>query len=248
MKKILKLALASSLATATVLNADTIGFEVGAGYWNSKTTGTIQKGTTNIDLENDLGYGSSNGVNTFYALIEHPVPLVPNFKIQQTNLSDNATAIAPKIINFNGKTFNLNDSIASSYKLDQTDFIAYYEVLDNWVNLDLGLNIKYIDGSIQLDTTTTHASETFDAYIPMLYAKAQADLPFTGFSVESEINYIGYSGSSFYDFKAAAQYETEIGFGVEAGYRQMKLKIDDLDDFNSDIKVNGIYASVFYHF
>lgn len=249
MKKLLStISLVSVMGFTTTASADFLGFEVGAGYWNAKTSGNIQKGTTNIDLENDLKYGGSNGTNTFYALFEHPVPLLPNIKIQQTNLSDSSQGTLTRALNFNNKTFTLGANVSSSLKLNQTDFILYYEILDNWVNLDLGFNVKYIDGSVELNSPTTNAKEDFSVYVPMAYGKAQFDLPFSGLSAKSEISYIGYKANQFYDFKAAFQYEHSLGLGAEIGYRQIQLKIDDLDDFNSDITFSGAYVSVFYHF
>ena len=248
MKKLLTTVSVLTAISLTSVHADFIGFEVGAGYWNAKTSGNFQKGTTKIDLEDDLNYGGSNGTNTFYAVFEHPVPLIPNIKIQQTNLTDSSQSTLSKAINFNNENFVINSDVQTSIKLNQTDFIIYYEILDNWVNLDLGLNVKYIDASVELNSITTNATDDFSVYIPMLYGKAQFDLPFSGLSAETELSYIGYSGNSFYDAKVALQYEYSLGFGAELGYREIKLKLDDLDNFNSDIKFSGAYVSVFYHF
>jgi outer membrane protein len=237
-----------SLASLTQVSADFIGFEAGAGYWNAKTTGSFQKGTTSIDLEKDLGYGSNNGTNTFYALFEHPLPLIPNFKIQHTQLDESSSSTVSRSLNFKGTNYAASTQVNSSYDLTQTDFIAYYEILDNWINLDLGLNIKYLDGSVELNSIAANTREDFSVYIPMGYAKAQVDLPFTGFSVESDLSYIAYSSNHFYDAKIGVQYETSMGLGAELGYRQLQLKIDDLDDFSGDITTKGVYASLFYHF
>lgn len=250
MKKILTTVSLISMIGITTANADFLGFEAGIGYWNAKTTGDFQKGTTSIDLENDLKYGNSNGTNYYYALFEHPVPLIPNIKIQHTKLDESSNGIINRNLNFNNQTFIVNSQVTSSYDLTQTDFIAYYEILDNWINLDLGLNIKHLDGKVTLSAPAfnTNVSEDFSIYIPMGYVKAQFDLPFTGLSLESELSYIGYSSNHFYDAKVGLQYETSYGLGMEAGYREMQLKIDDIDNFYSNITVSGAYLSLFYHF
>lgn len=246
-KSLFIIALFSTVGLAS-LNADFIGFEAGASYWNSKVSGDFKKGTTNVNFKDNLGYNDSTGTNVFYAQFEHPIPFIPNIRIQQTNLNDSANSAINNNINFAGQTFSASSSVSSKYKLNQTDFVFYYELLDNWVNLDLGLNVKYIDGEISLATSTISAKETFDTYIPMAYIKGQFDLPFTGLSAEAELNYIGYDGSRFHDVKVGIRYETSIGLGAEVGYREERIKIDDLKDFNSDIKFSGAYASLFYHF
>lgn len=247
MKKKLFSLVAASIVSTTALNADFLGVEAGVSYWNSDITGNFQKGSTSVDLENDLGYGSDN-TNFFWASFEHPIPLIPNFKVQYTDISSSANGTLNKSIDFAGQTYSASTNIGSSIDLKQLDLIAYYEILDNWVNLDLGVNVKYIDGSIAVSSSTVSSKESFDVYLPMLYGKAKFDLPFTGLSAFTDLSYIGYSGSSFSDFKAAVSYESALGLGAHLGYRYEQIKIDDLDDFNSDIKIDGFYASVFYHF
>ena len=152
-----------------------------------------------------------------------------------------------KNITFDGTTYN--GSIKSELTLDQTDIIAYWRILDNWINVDIGFNIKTINGNIKLEATgSTTTDKDFSATIPMLYAKGRFDLPFTGLSAEADISYISYSGNKFTDFKAGVVYQTSFGLGATAGVRTENLKIDDIDDFSSDLTISGAYIGAFYHF
>jgi len=249
MKKII-LSTVVIAALSTVANADFLGAEVGYAVWSPSLTGTIKGNSAidrNIDLENDLGYGDRENNSFFWASFDHPLPILPNIKVQKTNYT--TSNLSNKTVTFDGKTYTGN--VASSLTLDQIDAILYYRLLDNWVNLDLGLNIKTIDGNIKLSSSTSTPTPTdkdFNAIIPMLYAKAKFDMPFTGLSVEADCSYIGYNGSKFTDMKAALIYESPIGLGINAGYRSENLVLDDIDDTNTDIKINGFYAGVFYHF
>ena len=122
-------------------------------------------------------------------------------------------------------------------------------MLDNWINLDFGINAKYLNASFSMDSATQSAStKDLNYVVPMLYAKAKFELPLSGLSVESDISYISYDSSAFYDVKGGVSYETTFGLGATAGYRAEKLKIDDISDFNSDIDIKGFYAGLFYHF
>ena len=242
-KNIVLLSLSAILALGA--SADTFGLEMGAAAWASKTSGNIEYKGDSIDLEKDLGYEDLN-TNFIWASFEHPIPLIPNIKIQHTKIEDTASKISN--VTFDNKTFSGN--VSSSLQLNQTDFIAYYELLDNWVNLDVGINGKFIDASVSVkDSATTPASnKNLEYIIPMVYAKARFDLPFSGLSAETDLSYISYEDSEFYDFKGGLLYETSFGLGATAGYRMEKLQLDDISDVNSNIEIKGAYAGLFYHF
>lgn len=243
MKRNILLSLIASLAINA--NADTLGLEVGAAYWNAQTSGNVEYKGSSIDLEKDLGYGDLN-TNFIWASFEHPIPLIPNLKIQHTQIDDSSSKSAN--VTFDNKVYS--GTVSSSIKLNQTDFILYYELLDNWVNLDLGINGKYFDGSIDISDSLSTTSSTKDLtyVVPMAYAKVKFDLPFSGLSVESDLSYISYSGSKFYDFKGGLNYLTSFGLGATAGYRTEKIQLDDVSNVYSDIEISGAYAGLYYHF
>ena len=249
MKKIVLSSIAAILL-ASSLNADFIGAEAGYAIWNSSLSGDIKKGSGSLDFENDLGYGSSQTNSFMWAYIDHPLPLLPNFKIQKTNYSDDASGRLDKNVTFDKKNFTINENVSSSITLDQIDFIPYWRILDNWVNLDIGLNIKMIDGNVEVsskDTIKTTDAD-FDVILPMLYTKARFDLPLTGLSLEADASYVSYDGNKFSDLKAGIVYETTIGLGATVGYRQQNITLDDIDDIYGDLTIKGAYAGIFYHF
>jgi len=243
-KKIILSVVCASLLSLSA-HADFLGAEAGYAVWGSSTSGNIQGGSSadsNIDIEKTLGYDSTAVNGFFWAYLDHPLPLLPNIKIQHTNLKDDASKVVTSAVQFDGNTYNAK--VGSEITLNQTDVIAYWRILDNWVNVDLGFNLKTIDGNIKLNTT----SKNFKATVPMLYAKGRFDLPFTGLSVEADISTISYSGNKFTDFKAGLVYQSSLGLGANLGVRTETLKIDDIDNFNSNLTVSGAYLGVFYHF
>jgi len=243
MKKIILSTVCASLLAISA-QADFLGAEAGIATWSSSMSGDIQDGSTSIDVEKDLGYGSSTTNSFFWAYLDHPIPLLPNVKIQQTNYTDDASNKINTKIEFNNKEYTVDTNVKSEITLDQTDVIAYWRILDNWINVDLGFNLKTIDGSVKINET----NKSFNATIPMLYAKGRFDLPFTGLSAEADMSYISLSGNKITDMKAGIVYQTSFGLGATAGVRTENLTIDDVDDFNSDITISGAYAGVFYHF
>ena len=121
-------------------------------------------------------------------------------------------------------------------------------MLDNWVNFDIGVEAKGIEGNIKINNETKHIDEDFSITLPLAYAKARFDLPFSGFSVEADMATVSYSGNSLTDTKAAVVYESSIGLGAIAGYRNETLKLDDIDNNDVNIVISGMFAGMFYHF
>jgi outer membrane protein len=238
------------LLCSSVAQADFVGFTVGGAMWNHQPSGDFSYSesgvATDIDFEDTLGL-STDAEGFFWLSFEHPVPFLPNLKLQQTSLSSEGSEMVTQNIGFGDLTFT--GKVDSSISLNQTDIILYYEFLDNVVSLDAGLNIKKIDVEFKLSTTLAgeeSVSETL--YVPMLYVAGRADLPLTGLYLGGSGSLISAQGSSFSDYQFNVGYESSIGLGVEGGYRILSIKIDDVADINTDFKFDGAYLGLFYHF
>jgi len=46
----------------------------------------------------------------------------------------------------------------------------------------------------------------------------------------SEGDYVSYDGNTLYDAEVGLRYTFLLGLGLEAGYKTMKLKLNDVDD------------------
>ena len=250
MKRLLLSCVAASMLV-TVSNADMLGFEVGYAAWAPSLTGDIKDGGDKVDFEKDLGYGDSEANSFFWAYFDHPIPLLPNIKIQRTNYSDSARGTATLNTTFAGQTISTLGTYDSELTLNQTDLIPYWRILDNWVNLDIGLNLKSIDGNIKIDSvnnSVTHIDQDFSAVIPLLYAKARFDMPFTGLSVEADMSYLNLAGNKISDMKAGLVYQSVFGLGATIGIRKENVTLDDVDNVSGKLDINGVYAGLFYHF
>jgi outer membrane protein len=247
MKKIILSTVCVSLLTITA-NADFLGAEAGYASWTPAVTGTIQNGTDSVDMEKDLGFGDKENNSFVWAYLDHPLPLIPNIKIQQTNYTDKSKGELSKNLTFANTAFAVSEKTTNEFTLNQTDIILYWRLLDNWVNFDIGVEAKSIEGNIKINTLTKHVDEDFSITLPLAYAKARFDLPFSGFSVEADMATVSYSGNSLTDTKAAVVYESSIGLGAIAGYRNETLKLDDIDNNDVNIVISGVFAGMFYHF
>ncbi len=235
----------AALLLTSALHADVVGGEFSAGYLNLNPSGDFAYKGNSADVEDTFGWGSSDSV-ILKGSIEHPLPVLPNLRAAYTNLdfsgSGNVTGLK-----FGDKTFS--GKIDTSLNVDIIDATLYYEILDNWVSLDLGLNAKYIDGTAWVKNDTLGKSEAdLSVVLPTLYAKARFDIPMSGFSFQAEGDLITYNNSTLYDLDLGARYTFMLGLGVEAGVRLMKLKLDDVDDIYADIDINGLYLSAVWDF
>lgn len=224
--------------------ADTVlGFYAGTNYWNYGMSGKIQS-TFSQNQQVDIDF-DNNSNNVFYAALEHPVPFLPNFKLQQNTIQSDGLINVSGFTNFPGQSFNVSSDIDFSH----TDLMLYYEVLDNWVNLDLGLSFKYFDGYSEFNYETMIDDRSdFDDLIPMLYAKGKIDLPFTGFSASATLEALSFDSNKVTDLNLAVSYESKSGIGAEVGYRSMTVDLVNIGDLTSDIDIDGFYLGVNFHF
>ena len=255
MKKTI-LAAVIGVSISGAAQADMLGFYVGAGIFNTEFSGDFQDEdassfNVSVDLEDDLDIKDDTGKYVYIAF-EHPVPIIPNIRLARTELEQTGTSAISKTFEFDGITFTENAVVDSTIDLSHTDGTLYYEILDNWVNLDLGITVRQFDGQIKLeaviDGQLRTAEEDLDYPIPMLYGKAQFDLPFSGLSASVEGNWIGYSGNSFMDAVAKIGYEGSLGLGVEAGLRTISVELDDQDDLSASLDLSGPYIAATFHF
>ena len=249
MKKILFSALVL-LLPLNAMAATVLGVQIGGGSWTHTPSGDITSSDggvgTKADLVDDLqlskkseGYG--------YLIIEHPIPVIPNIKITQTNLSSAGSGSISKSITFNTETFTTSANVTTSLSLNQTDTTLYYEVLDNVVSFDIGLNAKTIKGEANITASGfTSQTSSFSATVPMLYVAAEVALP-AGFAIGADMSTIAVSGNTLTDVTAKISYTSDYLFGVEAGVRTQTYNID-VDNVKADIGFTGAFAGVYLKF
>lgn len=247
-KSILASALALSATISATAQADVIGVHGRVGAWLMDYSGefadTADSGTS-IDLEDDLGF---DGETLGFAEIafEHPVPILPNVKLAYLNIDTSETNSLSKSITFEDTTFTANTDIKTDFETQIYDFTMYYEILDNWVQADVGLTVRYLDIELAVEESTGAADTdvSFSTPLPMLYANAQFDLPFTGVYANINANGLTIGDVTTYDAQAAIGWMPLEFIGGELGYRHFVIDADDLDDYEVDFNMSGPYLAV----
>ncbi len=229
-------------------HAGITGLSAGVGIWSQSPSGDIESRGDRADVEDELNIGRERDYFA-WAKLEHFVPLLPNIKLQYTPVSMDGDGSVRREFTFQGVTFGADEEVRSELDIDQTDIILYYSPLDNVVKLDLGLNIKVIDGFAEVESRNTGEREsvTFRGPVPMVYAGVQFNMPLTGFYAGLEGSAIRYSNSSLIDVIGRLGYRVDLGLGgvaVEGGYRQQRIKLDDFDDVDADVRIGGPWFGI----
>lgn len=218
MKKVL-LGAIIALLPLTSFAATILGFKAGTGNWSQSASGA----TVSV-IGTDILDGAKKDEGYTYFSVEHPVPLVPNFKY------------ATVAVTTAGNTIN------TVLDLEQTDATFYYEILDNVVSLDLGITARKVDGQFE----TAGSSVTFSGTVPMLYASAEILLP-VGFALEAEINTIGAGDDKITDIIAKLTYTTDFNLGIEVGTRTQSVDVN-IGSVQTNIDFSGLFAGVYFVF
>ncbi|WP_137170339.1 TIGR04219 family outer membrane beta-barrel protein [Marinomonas sp. FW-1] len=164
----------STALLASTANADVLGVTAEAGSY----------------LIND-----GDDFNSYFGIaLEHPIPLIPNLRIQHQSLES--------------KDSN------NSYDLPFNDYTLYYELLDGLtlVHLDVGATFRKID----------HDNSDIGGTYPLLYASAFLDIPGTVLSVGAEVKTGGNSDADITDTTFKVKFQPLVFAGLELGYRTIK--------------------------
>jgi outer membrane protein len=256
MKKYCLAAALSLACLAPAAHADTLlGLYVGVDGWKSDNEGSFSyqdNAAQNFNFEDETFV-------SYYAALEHPVPLVPNIKLRYTELELTGSTRLDQNFSFNGKDYVTQTNINSVSDFNHIDYTLYYEIFDNdLISIDLGVNAKQFDGAVTVTGTTLQGdvnhTETveFSGFVPLAYGRAEAGLPFTGLSVFFEGSFLAIDDSKLHDYQMGIAWEfidnLAIDVAVKAGYRSMVIELDDVDDITTDIDASGPFAGIQVHF
>lgn len=251
MKKTL---LAGSLAALMcgTAQADTLlGLYIGGQIWSNEASGSFGEGADNQSVFefDDENQGS------FYVAFEHPIPLIPNIKIASTTLDTVGGTTLNDSFKFDGITYNANSTLDTTLDASFVDYTLYYEVFDNdLLTFDFGLTARDLDANIQIIEPETRLQSDLDVsgIIPMVYVSTIVGLPFTGLNIFADANFISYDDQTVYDAQIGVSYAVldnlAVDFDVTLGYRTVKIELDDLDNFYSDLTYDGFFAGAVVHF
>lgn len=251
MKKCLTAAALGCVFFASSATADTIaGVYIGAQGWNTSTSGGFadSSSTANFNFDDE-----TNGAA--YIAVEHPVPFLPNLKVNYTGLDTAGVTNLETSFTFDGNLYTAESDVLTDAEITSTDIILYYELFDNdLISFDVGLNGKVIDGTLLVEdqASNTRGMEEFSGVVPMVYSRVQVGLPFTGLAAYAEGSYLSLDDHTLSDYQIALTYSfiesLAVDMTLQLGYRNVEIDIEDLDDIYADMEYDGAFAGLEIHF
>ena len=229
--------------TIGTAEAEFIGLNISASHWASPTLNSLDNtGPDSIDLIDDLDVDNP-AQSSMTIILEHPISALPNIRYQGSRL-DSDTSI-------NGQAFNSGNQDSSTFDLSHDDIVLYYQLLDNGMNLDLGVDVKHLDGEISFSGATSN-TVAVDETIPLLYLSARFDLPLEGLYVGADINAnvidLGLSESSAQDSTIMLGYDSGTGLGLAGGFKYFSLDLDNVDAPDTDVEYDGVFLNGYINF
>lgn len=227
--------MATSAQAATV-----VGFKIGGDYWDADTSGTFaDKGQP----QQTFDY-SSSAQGSYWLAVEHPLPFIPNVKIRENSL-DQKGSLTNADFSFNGHDFTGN--VTSYTDLSNTDFVLYYELLDNdIVSFDLGAAYKLMHGCVRVQDAGHPEEIDVDSGIVMGYASTHIGMPGLGLFGFADLM-LGVNESSVHDYSVGLGWEFDgvaVDTRVRVGYREFLFDVNNFSGISADTKFDGYFAGV----
>jgi len=251
--KMKKALIATTMATllSASAQADVVGVYIGGHVWDNEVKGVFGEKSDNLL---DLGLEDQQQ-SSFYIAFEHPLPLIPNVKVAKTTLDTDGSTSLTGDFTFGGIDFSEGTAVKSDFKVNYIDYTLYYELFDNdLITFDFGITARDVDAVVNVNAAegALTGDVNASAIIPMLYASTIVGLPFTGFNVFAQGNFLSIDDSTLYDYQAGVSYELVDNLAVDinltVGYRAVKLELDDLDDLYADLDFKGVFVGTEIHF
>ncbi|WP_018983712.1 TIGR04219 family outer membrane beta-barrel protein [Salinimonas chungwhensis] len=251
MKKCMSaLAVIGAFAVTPVYGDTIAGVYVGAQGWQANPDGGFADSSATADFNFD-----NDAQGAAYIAVEHPVPFIPNIKVGHTTLDTQGNTQLQSNFTFDGNLYTAQSNVFTSVDLTTTDFILYYELFDNdIVSFDLGVNGKYVDGSLLVNdpASNTQGNADFSGVVPMAYSKVQFGLPFSGLGAYAEGSYLSFDDHTLSDYQLALTYSfiesLALDMTLQLGYRAVEMDIEDLDDVYADMSYDGAFVGLELHF
>lgn len=248
-KKAFQTALALLCFATPIAQADTLlGIYAEVDYWSAHLDGDFGNGDSNgffKSFEGDSGERDQHGILSVQ--FEHGIPLLPNVWIRLNSIKYDNNQNLRSGLNVGSASFNTASPVNYSFDFSHTDAALYYEIMDNWITLDIGLGAKNMDFEYVLRQGSQVYIYEEAGTIPMLYGKAAFELPLTGWQVSAQAMSLSFEDDRIDDINIELGYNFNNFFQLALGYRQMMIDIETNALQESELTLDGSYLSFILH-
>jgi outer membrane protein len=252
-----KLAL-SLLVVGSFASADFLSVSAGAGVWQENISGYVKSGD-NINYMNNKSAETDGNDKTgnlgladkvqpyIWAKIIHPIPVIPNVKLQYTRYSTSGDGIVSGDVKIFGRSIaDVNTKAHTDLNINSYDATFFYEIKPVVADIEAGFGVNVLDSYTKVKTSTDTYSASAIAPIPYLYARAET-MQLFGFSIEAQGKYLNVSSKGhYYDYTGALKYHLPfpvLDISASLGYRYQDILGKDGDD-ETKLQFKGAFAEL----
>lgn len=237
------------LSVALLLGAQAshavVNVEVGLGGTRQKPEGTMGYKGIDLDVASELGYGQ---ITAFTGRVKLDIPIVPSIYLQAHPMKFEGTGTKNVNFQFGDRVFNANVPFQSSLRLDHYDLTLFYSLpflklaTNEILNVELGLNARYVNFEGNINQTTSGISETKkqELVVPMGYLGLQVS-PVDMLSLEGELKGIAYGSNQYVDALARLKVKVFKIIFVGGGYKHQSI-ILDRDSARANLRIGGPFV------
>ena len=240
----------SLLACTTVAHAEFIGLNIAPDTWSAEQTDPLNSASYNLNRLTSKPVADKQPTPSLLFVLEHPITVLPNLRYQGSYLdSSGSESLNGGSLSFNNQSYS-DSPVTSTYDLNHNDIVLYYELMDNWVNLDFGLDLKSFNGEISLnDSSSSKTILPINETIPLFYLSARFHLPFSGFYIGADINSnFSISDSVAEDSTFMLGYQSDNGARIEGGVKIFSLDLNDTNDVDGNLEYDGLFINGYIPF
>jgi len=219
------------------------------GIWNHDPNGMINYNGDDVELNNDLALSDRNDLNLWFR-IEHPVPMLPDIKVQYTPIKVKDSNSSNRQFVFGGHPFD--DAVRSEIEMDIIDVQLYNHLpflqMASLKSLDVtyGMSFRFLNANAFIEEiqAVDARSRSFSTPLAMICAGFRV-APVNSLSLIGDFQGTAYSGNHWYDITAEVQIaplNEHLFLGI--GYRYQDFKIDNIQDVTADQTMQGWFAEL----
>lgn len=171
--------------------------------------------------------------------VEHPVPLIPNFRFYLDSFDYSADF---KNTNVDSIDFSSKEQVGT----------LYYEILDNYVSVDVGLSVRQIKTELSVAGGPLSKSDDFSVVLPTVYASAEFAIPTTSFTLGAEYEGLSFDDNNYRLIRAYVAYElvdlVAADLSLKVGVMSRDVELSDLGGVDFSYETSAIFSSLQIHF
>ena len=242
-------AVLAGIFTSAASAAPLIDVDLGIGGWAPGISGDIKGSSDDVALDGNLGMDADMGLY-LYAEVDHPIFFLPDFKIRRQSLMASGSGVVNATTEYAGVTLTKGENVDTELDLSYTDFVLNYQLPVPSMDVDFGVNFRWLDGEF----TANDESGDISILLPMAHLAAELQLDRFNLGLGGELNYLPLGDGSFVsDYSLYGKYYLPLPasfiarFGVELGYHDFTMEVgdsvlgEDTKDYAAKVAASGVY-------